>query len=172
MFKLTVDQILASIEALSPEEKQDFQQRLPSVLASAESSPGAQSGQFMTNTLGDVQISGGNAAFNYQPSQAGGDVNTSATFTQGSSDQGELLQALVALQAAIRTSEALPELSKIGAEAQVEQLAVEAQKENPDQNLIGRTVAALKQGLQGVQDLAGPVMTVASIVARAWGIPV
>ncbi|WNZ25057.1 hypothetical protein HJG54_20850 [Leptolyngbya sp. NK1-12] len=172
MFKLTIEQILASIAALSPEEKKEFEQRLPTVLESTASLASPQSGQVMTNTLGDVQLSGSNAAFNYQPSQAGRDVNLSTNVTQGSSEQQELLQALLILKTAIQSAEGLPDLSKIGAETQVDQLAAEAEKENPDKNLIGRTVAALKQGLQGVQELAGPVMTVASIVAKAWGIPV
>lgn len=170
--KLTVDQILSSIEELDLNEKQELIAKLPKFLSDANSTSSFQSGQFMTNTLGDVQLSGGNAAFNYQPSQAGGDVNLSANFTQGSSEQQELFQALTNLKKALQNTESLPELSKIGAAAQVDQLAAEAQKDNPDKNIIGRTVSALKQGLQGVQDLAGPVISVASIVAKAWGIPV
>ena len=57
----------------------------------------------------------------------------------------------------------------MGAATQIHQLAAEVQKENPDKTLIGRTVSALKQGLKGVQDLAGPTATIASIVAKAWG---
>jgi len=172
MFKLTLEQVLASIEALSPEEKEELKKQLSTILFSDEASVPQQSGQFMTNTLGDVQLSGGNSAFNYQPTQAGKDANVSANFNQGSAEQRELFQALTELKQALQSTESLPELSKIGAAAQVEQLAVEAQKDHPDKNLIGLTVSALKQGLQGVQDLAGPVMSVASIVAKAWGIPV
>ncbi len=172
MIKLTVEQVISSIEMLSATEKDELVARLTTVLSGQNWVNQPEKGQSMTNTLGDVQLSGGNSTFNFQPEQGGRDVNTSTTFAQGSSGHRELLQALSSLQKAIRTSEALPELSKIGAENQVEQLADEAKKDNPDQNLIGRTVLALKQGLQGVQDLAGPVMAVASIVAKVWSIPV
>ena len=172
MFKLTLEQVLASIEILSPDEKEELKTKISTILGFGEASVSQQSGQSMTNTLGDIQLSGGNAAFNYQPAQAGGDVNVSANFFQGSAEQRELLQALTELKQALQSTESLPELSKIGAATQVEHLAAEAQKDSPDKNLIGRTVSALKQGLQGVQDLAGPVMSVASIVAKAWGIPV
>jgi hypothetical protein len=170
--KLNVDQILSAIEELSSYEKEDLIAQLPKILNNTSPTSSFQSGQFMENTLGDVNLSGGNTAFNYQPNQAGGDVNLSANFNQGSAEQRELFQALTELKQALQSTESLPELSKIGAAAQVEQLAAEAQKDNPDKNLIDRTVSALKQGLQGVQDLAGPVMSVASIVAKAWGIPV
>ena len=172
MFKLTIDQILASISGLSPEEKKELERRLPSILKGLTVSSGSQEGQFMTNTLGEVKLSGNNAVLNFQPSQAGGNVNVSANFTQGVSEQQKLLQTLIALKEAIQHAHSLPELSKIGAETQIDQLAAEVQKDNPDKNLIGRTVSALKQGLKGVQELAGPVMTVTSVVAKAWGIPV
>ncbi len=173
MLKLTVEQILAGIEALSLEEREELKRRLSEVLGTTGATATTQEGQFMTNTLGDVQISGSAAAFNYQPSQAGGDINVSAEFSQqGSTEREELLPALAALKEAIRSSESIPELLKTGAETQIDHLAQETQKEHPDQNLIGRTVSALKQGLKGVQDLAAPTAAVASIVAKAWGIPV
>jgi hypothetical protein len=171
MFKLTLEQILASIELLNPEEKQELRKRLPAALC-LEEPPNKQSGQFMTSRMGNVEIGGNNTAFNYQPSQAGGDVNTSAGFTQGTSEQKELIQTLLSFKEAIENTESLPELSKLGAKAQADQLAIEAQKENPDKSLIERTVSALKQGLQGITELAGPLATVSSLVAKAWGIPV
>jgi hypothetical protein len=172
MFKLTVDQILASMEALDDEEKKELVARLPAFLEGLETSTPLKSGQVMTNTVGNVDMKGNNAAFNYQPMQVGRDNQVSATFNQGSSGQQDLLNALATLQTAIQNTPDLPELSKIGAAAQTEQLAAEAQKETPDKNLIQRTISALKQGLQGITDLAGPVATVSSLVAKAWGIPV
>lgn len=170
--KLSVGQILASIEALSEDEKLELSQRIRSVLASENSGATTQPGQTMTNTVGNVDMKGNNAAFNYQPMQVGRDNQASTGFNQGSSGQQDLLNALATLQTAIQNTPDLPELSKIGATAQTEQLAAEAQKETPDKNLIQRTVSALKQGLQGITDLAGPVATVSSLVAKAWGIPV
>mgnify|MGYP001801693078 CR=1 FL=1 len=171
MIKLTVEQILSSIDMLSAAEQEELIACLPTILKRQNSIDQSTEGQLMTNTLGDVQVSG-SAAFNYQPSQAGGNINASASFAQGISAHQELLQALLSLKESIQSAESLPELSKIGAATQVDQLAIEAQKVNPDKNLIGRTISALKQGLKGVTDLAGPVANVASLVAKAWGVPV
>ncbi len=172
MFKLTVDQILASIEALSAEEKEALQTRLPSILQNSNAGETSQQGQFMDNQVGDIQISGNSANFNFQPIQAGGDVNLSNQLTQGSSGQKELLNALSVLKASIQNAENLPELSKVGAKTQVDKITAEVQQKNPDKNLIGQTITALKQGLKGVQELAGPTAAVASIVAKVWGIPI
>lgn len=172
MLKLTIEQILSSVEILTSAEQEQLVDRLPAILG--KNIPTNQHDkQSMINTVDNVRLSGGNAAFNYQPSQAGGDVNVAANFAQQeSSEQQELLRALLNLKEAIRNTQDLPELSKIGAETQLAQLATEAQKENPDKTLIERTVSALKQGLQGVKELAGPVITVSAVVAKAWGITV
>lgn len=172
MFKLSVDQIIASIEALDDEEKKGLAARLPAFLKGLDTSVTSNAGQTMTNTLGNVDMKGDNAAFNYQPMQVGRDNQASTNFNQGSSGQQDLQDALTILKTAIQNTPDLPELFKIGATAQTEKLAAEVQKDNPDKNLIGRTVSALKQGLKDITDLAGPVATVSSLVAKAWGIPV
>ena len=170
MFKLTVEQILASISSLSAEEREDLKQKLPEVMSVVHSSPA--SGQNMVNNLGNVMFGTGNNAFNFQPAIAGDDINTSTKLTQSSPECRDLVEALETLKHAIRNSEQLSKLVKTGAEAEVDNLVNEAQKAEPDKNLITHTITALKQGLQGVQELAPSVATVASIVAKAWGIPI
>ena len=138
----------------------------PSNLAS---SPGSQS---MVNNLGNVTFGSGNNAFSFQPTIAGRDIEITSNLSQGVAEQQDFLKALQVLKQAIQNTEQLHPLMKTGAEAEVQKIESEVQKAEVDKNLIAQTVSALKQGLQGIQDLAGPVAAVASLAAKAWGVPV
>jgi len=173
MFKLTVEQILASIEALTAEERLELQRNLSKVLGDATTQVDKNSRQAMSNTVSGVAFGGNNAAFNFSPVQnEGGTVTASPNFAQTTGSYQELLAALEHLKQKIRTAQVLDPLQKVGAEAGIEQIEIETKKQEPNKGLIAHTVSALKQGLEGVQDLAEPVMTVASLVAKAWGITV
>ena len=54
MFKLTLEQVVASIEALSSEDKEELKGRLPNILDKKGSDCTTQQGQFMNNKIGDV----------------------------------------------------------------------------------------------------------------------
>lgn len=167
MLKLTLEQVVEGIKALSESDKDELQKFLPELLESSMASRKSGSSQSVNVKLRDVTLSGNQAAFNLQPSIASGDVSNSSVI----SPKEELIEHLRKLQLLIQSSGELSELERIGAESQIEQAIDEVRKDNPDKSLIGQTISALKQGLKGVQELAGPTASVASIIAKAWGIP-
>ncbi len=171
MPKYSVDEVLGIIRDLTPEEKSQLKAQLHTVL-DAPSPSTASGGQQMTNTVSGNTLGDGNNAFHYQPIQnQGGNVTASPTFNQTLTQQSEIPSALEKLQQAISNSEIAP-LRKAGVEAQVEQLKRELKKSEPDKGLVAQTIATLKEGLEGVQTLAGPTIAVAKLIANAWGIPV
>lgn len=167
MVKLTLEQVVEGIKSLSGSDKDKLQEILPEFLESSKANRKSGSSQSVNMKFRDVTLSGNQAAFNLQPSIASGDVSNSSVV----SPKEELLEHLQELQLLIQRSDELSELERIGAESQIEQTINEVRKDNPDKNLIGQTISALRQGLKGVQELAGPTAAVASIVAKAWGIP-
>ncbi|AFY47880.1 hypothetical protein Nos7524_2026 [Nostoc sp. PCC 7524] len=171
MFKLSVEQVLASIAALTPEEKAQLQIQLPNVLATQ--SPNTQPGQNQVNTVSGTSMGGENNALNFSPIQnRDGNVTLSQSFTQQTSPQKQqALDSLAQLKQAIHESEALDPLIKAGATAQVAQVEAELKTPEPNPGIVGQAIATLKQGLEGVQTLAAPTLAVASLVAKAWGIP-
>ncbi|MBE9049078.1 hypothetical protein IQ243_01375 [Nostocales cyanobacterium LEGE 11386] len=172
MFKLSVEQVLASIAALTCEEKARLQMQLPEVLATQPIDTAA--GQNQVNTVSGISMGGENNALNFSPVQnRDGNVTLSQSFTQQTSPQKQqALASLTQLKQAIDESETLDPLMKAGATAQVAQVEAELKKPEPNQGIVGQAIASLKQGLEGIQTLAGPTLTVASLVAKAWGIPI
>ncbi|MEG3878548.1 hypothetical protein QT972_14300 [Microcoleus sp. herbarium7] len=171
MPKYSVDEVLSILRDLTPEEKSQLKAQLHTVL-DAPSPSTASGGQQMTNTVSGTTFGDGNNAFNFQPGlNQGGNYTASTTFNQTLTHKQEILSALEKLQEAISNSE-IDSLRKAGAEAQVEQLKEELKKPEPDKGLVAQTIATLKQGLEGVQTLAGPTIAVAKLIANAWGIPV
>lgn len=175
MPKYSVDEVLDIIKTLTQEEKNSLKAQLPAVLGNPETSSNSPSGQSQTNSVSGVNFGSGSNAFNFAPQQAGRDatsaVNINQPLKQGV-ELEEVLGLLARLRQKIRQSEILDPLVKAGAEAQVERVEAEIKKPEPDKGLVGRTVATLKQGLEGIQTLAGPTTAVASLVAKAWGIPI
>jgi hypothetical protein len=158
MPKYTVNEVLGIIRELTPEEKSQLREQLPSVLDSPSSS--ATSGQHMANELSGITV-GEN--FNFQPVQnQGGNVNA---------DMLKAFDALISLKQNIEQSDINP-LIKDSAKEKVEKLEEALKQEKPNEGFVKQTVATLKQGLEGVQTLAGPTLAVAKLIANAWGIPV
>jgi lipopolysaccharide biosynthesis regulator YciM len=170
MFKLTVEQILASIEALSTEEKQDLKAQLSRVLTTPE--PEAESSgstvQSQSISVGrDFQLQGqGNVAdFSQTQTTGGNHISTPAVPEQ---DLQAITEAIADLKQAIARHPELNQVEKQTAAVPLNTLEEELQKPEPDKGLIDQAVAALKKGLDGVQVLAEPVMQVSSLVAKAW----
>lgn len=173
MLKLTLEQVVEGIKSLSENDKEKLYNYLPDLLDSFGSTQKAGASQSVSTQFRDVNLSGNNSAVSVQPTISSEGVNNSNFVSHGASleTQEELIKSLHEFQKLIHNSNKLPELARIGAESQIEKVINEVRKDNPDKNLIGRTISGLKQGLKGIQELAGPTASVASIVAKAWGIP-
>lgn len=169
MPKYTVSEVLGIIGNLTPEEKSQLREQLPSVLDSPSAS--ATSGQHMANELSGITV-GEN--FNFQPMQnQDGNITASPTFTKviHNADMQKAFDALISLKQNIEQSDINP-LIKDSAREKVEKLEEALKQEKPNEGFVKQTVATLKQGLEGVQTLAGPTLAVAKLIANAWGIPV
>jgi hypothetical protein len=175
MFKLTVEQILASVEALNSDEKAELEQRLPRVLGKPTSASTPSSGQSQSQSFGNVNVSGSNNAADLSQRQAGRDLSSHQQTIHKPSqaaDLEEALSLLAEIKQRISTSAEINPLIKAGVESQVQQAEEEIQKPEPNRDLVSHTLSTLKKGLEGVQTLAEPTMKVAALVARVWGIPV
>jgi hypothetical protein len=173
MFKLTVEQILASIEALSTEEKQDLKAQLSRVLATPE--PEAESSgstvQSQSISVGrDFQLQGQGNVADFSQTQTTGGMGGDRLSTPAVAEQDlqAITEAIADLKQAIARHPELNQVEKQTAAVPLNTLEEELQKPEPDKGLIDQAVAALKKGLDGVQVLAEPVMQVSSLVAKAW----
>jgi hypothetical protein len=131
----------------------------------AEPPPRTQQSQ----SIGNISISGSNNPFN--AIQAGGNVSLNQTSTQTSGSPTDLqaaLAALVKLKQEVVTTDTLSTFAKKDAQSKISMVEEELQKPNPDKSFVDEVVDALKQGLNGVAPLAGPVAQVAGLVAKAW----
>lgn len=127
------------------------------------------SGQNQVNTLSGIN-SGGN--FLFAPVQAGGNVTSSPKITQSKTQNSDLKAVLILLEQLkqdITQTENLNPLLKVGALEQVENLENELNKPEPDNNLVKSTINTLKQGLEGVLELAEPIVKVVSLIAKLCG---
>jgi hypothetical protein len=169
MVKLTVEQVLSSIAALSQSEKSELQSKLLSVLSTSESYL-AQGGQSQSQSFGDVNISGNNNAF--AATQAGENTDLSQDNSQPSLknnvDLQEALDLLLRLRQAISLDPSLNAIEKATLEIPIKVSEEELKKSKPDKDLIDQAIASLRKGLEGIQTLAEPVTKVAVLIAKAW----
>lgn len=175
MLKLTVEQILASVEALDPGEKAELQQKLPKVLGVATATDTSSSGQSQSGSFGNVSISGSSNAADFSQKQAGGNLSSTQQTVYNPAqiaDLKEALSLLAEIRQRISTSTEINPLIKAGVESQVQQAEEEIQKPEPNRDLVSHTITTLKKGLEGVQTLAEPTIKIAALIARVWGIPV
>jgi len=147
----------------------DAIQTQQSQVAEPSPSPHAQKSQ----SFGNISMSGSNNPFN--AIQSGDSVNLNQTSTQTSGSNTDLqaaLESLVKLKQEVSATDALSAFARKDTESKINMIEEELQKSKPDKGFVDEVVDALKQGLNGVATLAGPVTQVAGLVAKAWvGLP-
>ncbi len=163
----SVSDILEIIKTLTPEQKLELQSELPIVLAAV--------GKEMTTPVKSQSMSGvtitGSSEIDLSQIQAeqGSSIDQSKTqATLENTDLKEALSVLEKLKQTVTTNSNLNPLIKEVAEEKIQAIQKEVQKPQPDKSLVDQTITALKKGLAGVEELAEPVMKVASLVAKAW----
>ncbi|NJR63675.1 MAG: hypothetical protein HC769_35815 [Cyanobacteria bacterium CRU_2_1] len=173
MPKYSVSEVLDIIKTLTKEEQLELQARLSEVLT-LESFDTSHLSQRQSQTFGNVSIGGSGIAADFGQKQAvGGNITAPQNVVQAEGDGLQEVWSLLAnLKQGIANSNSLDALQKAMAEAQIKVVEVELKKPEPDKGLVSRTISTLKQGLEGVLTLAEPVVKVANLIAKAWGIPV
>ena len=154
------------------EEKKELQLEISEMLISDIST--TKSLQRQSQSFRNVSIDGNNIAADFGQKQViGGNITSpqKVISTQDHSVQ-EALSVLAELKQAIINNDNLDVLQKATTEAQVRVIENELNNPEPDKGLVSCTISTLKKGLGGVLTLAEPVMKVANLVAKAWGIPV
>ena len=169
MPKYSVNEILDIIRSLSNEEKQELCNQIPEVLGSS-----LNKSQIQSQTFGNVSISGsGIVADLGQQQVARGNISSHQVVEQGRNMfLQEALEELEKLKQLASSSGVLDPLQEATTQAQIKVATDELKKPEPDKGLVSKTIAVLKQGLEGVITLAEPVMKAANLVAKAWGIPI
>jgi hypothetical protein len=162
----SVSDVLEIIRTLAPEQKLELQRELPSVLAAVakETTTPAKS-----QSMSGVAITG-SSDINLSQLQAEGS-NIDQSKTQAilqNTDLKEALSVLEKLKQAVATNSDLNPLIKEVAEEKIQAIQKEVQKPQPDKSLVDKAIVALKKGFAGVEELAGPVMKVVDLVAKAW----
>jgi hypothetical protein len=163
----SVIDVLEIIRALTPEQKLELQGQLPSIL-SLPSKEAITPGQ--SQSMSGVKITG-SSDIDLSQIQAdhGSNItqnNTEATIQNA--DFQEALSLLEKLKQEIASNNTINPLLKEVVEEKIQAIQKEVQKPQPDKSLVDQAIAALKKGLTGVEELAEPVMKVASLVAKAW----
>ncbi|MFM2062029.1 MAG: hypothetical protein RLZZ507_1699 [Cyanobacteriota bacterium] len=163
----SISDILEIIKTLTPEQKLELQRELPSVLAAVgkEATTPAKS-----QTMSGVSITGSSEIDLSQiQAEQGSSVNQNkAQAKLQNTNLQEALSVLEKLKQAIATNSTLNPLLKEIADEKIQTIQKEVQKPQPDKSLVEQAIIALKKGLVGVEELAEPVMKVASLVAKAW----
>lgn len=166
-----VNDVLEIIKTLSSEQKLELQRELPSILATIAKETASP---VKSQSMSGVAITG-SSDINLSQTQADQGSNISQNKIQASlqnTDLKEALNVLTSLKQAIASNNTLNPLVKEVAAEKIQAIQAEAQKPQPDKNLVDQAISSLKKGLQGVEELAEPVMKVAGLVARAWsGLP-
>jgi hypothetical protein len=123
-----------------------------------------------SQSFGNINSSGKKNPFNAINSNKG-DINIDQSYNQtiGQNSKIEVvLNQLQQLKQEIAITNALKSIQKKQVVLPIEMIETELNKSQPDKSLIDEAVEALKQGLEGVETLAKPVMKVAEILATAW----
>lgn len=179
MPRYTVDEVLAIIKTLTPEEKRQLKLQLPTVLELVEgvdaiaTSPGITQQQTRSMSVGgDFKVSGSGVTVDLSQEQqafGGQSMPQTASISQEVQIQ-ELLSELEHLKVAIAHNPSLNPIQKDTAAIPLKVMEQELQKTKPDKTLVEQAIATLQKGLEGVQTLAEPTMKVAALVAKAWAI--
>jgi hypothetical protein len=167
MFKLTVEQVLESIAALTSDEKAELQVKLPTVLSLETASSIPQSGQ--SQSFRDISMTG--EGHDFSATQANRDVILPQRTTQASKQNTDLQEAISVLEQLkqdVNKSNTLNQIEKVTVEVPIQVIEAELKKQEPDKSLVDQAIVSLKKGLEGVQTLAEPVMKVAALIAKAW----
>jgi len=172
MPKYSVSEVLDIIKSLTVEEKRELQVGLSEILASEATT--LQPSQRQSQSFGDVSIGGSGISADFGQKQAiGGSITSPQNVIQTEENNlQDALSLLTGLKQAIMSNNNLDVLQKATTEVQVKIIEGELNKPEPDKGLVSRTISTLKQGLEGTLVLAEPVMKVANLIAKAWGIPV
>jgi len=163
----SVSDALEIIRTLTPEQKLELQRELPSVLAavSEETATLAKSQSMSGVTVtgsSDVDLS------QIQAEQGSHITQSKTQVALQNTDLQEALNVLEHLKQSIAASGTLNPLIKEVAEEKIHTIQKEVQKPQPDKSLVDQAITSLKKGFAGVEELAEPVMRVASLVAKAW----
>ncbi|MFN8749322.1 MAG: hypothetical protein ACK5ZE_17120 [Pseudanabaena sp.] len=163
----SVSDVLEIIRTLAPEQKLELQRELPSVLAAVakETTTPAKS-----QSMSGVAITGSSYIdLSQDIVEEGSSLNRSKTQAiLQNTDLKEALSVLEKLKQAVAADSSLDPLKKEAAQEKIQTIQEEAKKPQPNKSLVDQAITALKDGLEGVKELAGPVMKVASLVANAW----
>ncbi|WP_404785201.1 hypothetical protein [Altericista sp. CCNU0014] len=162
-----VSDVIEIIRTLSPEQKQELQRELPNVLAAVSEGTAAPA---KSQNIGGVTITG-SSQIDLNQIQAESGSNIAQNQTQAKLQNTDLKEALMLLEnlkQAVTADNTLNPLAKEVVAEKIQAIQQEVQKPQPDKSLVDRAIMALKKGLAGVEELADPVMRVASLVAKAW----
>ena len=172
MPKYTVDEVLDIIKDLTAEQKQELENKLPSVLGTAASPTATQPIEDSSQNIQGVTVSGSKDV-QFSQEQVHGQGSISKPTTSVQVENADLQQALALvekLKQDINNNNTLNPIDKKTAEVPLQVVEEELKKPKPDKNLVDQAIETLKKGLSGITELAGPVAEVSKLIAKAWGI--
>ena len=148
-----------ALSAMGDAESAPLKENAPPVSAVQ---PPAQS-----QSIGNVTISGSNNPFNAVQAGQNVTINQSQAQTSASSsDLQAVVEALGQLREAIARSD-IDATEKAMAEIPLKKMEEEVKKDEPGWAVVDKMMAVLKKTLDGAAALADPIMTVATLIAKA-----
>lgn len=168
----TVEDVLDIIKDLTAEQKQELENKLPSVLGTVASPTATQPIEDSSQNIQGVTVSGSkDVQLSQEQVHGEGSISKPRTSVQvQNTDLQEALALLEKLNQDINNSNALNPLQKKREEVSIQIAEEELKKPKPDKSLVEQAIETLKKGLSGITELAGPVAEVSKLIAKAWGI--
>jgi hypothetical protein len=165
----SVNDVLEIVRSFTPDQKLELQRELPSVLSvvSKETTTPAKSQEISGITItgsSDIDLS------QVQAEEGSSITQNKTQATLLNTDLQEALGVLEKLKQMVAVNCTLNPQIKEKAEEKIQAIQKEAQKPQPDKSLVDQAITTLKKGLAGIEELAEPVMKVASLVANAWAV--
>jgi hypothetical protein len=166
----TVEDVLDIIKGLTAEQKQELENKLPSVLGTAASPTATQAVEDSSQNIQGANITGSsNIEISQTRADRGASISQPRTSVQvQNADLQEALALLEKLKQDINRSNALNPIEKETVEVPLKKVEEELKKPKPDKSLVTQAIETLKKGLSGITELAEPVAEVSRIIAKAW----
>ncbi len=170
MPKYTLAEVLDIIKGLTAEEKLELQNQLPSVLDAAAASTAAQAVEDSSQNIQGANITGSsNVEISQTRADRGASIPQPRTSVQTqNADLQEALRLLKKLKQDINNSNALNPIEKKQLEVPLQVVEEEIEKPQPNKSIVEQAIKTLKKGLEGILDLAVPVMKLADLITKAW----
>ena len=167
--EMIVGMVKPAFLSLTVKEKERVLEKIKDLIEpNVESEAKITAEQVQSNTVKTVEL-GDSSRFNFSPVQNSGGSLQLANFsdqTISKSNLEETLSSISVLQREIAISQEVSQLVKDSVDSKISELKEQLQSGDPDKSLISKTLAVLKNGLEGISSVVSPLDKVISLAIK------